>query len=114
MITSSNPESEESYDNFQNPMLQHTFRDTNENNGLSPQIFVDTSVTYSFIHSDEISQITRVNQSLTPLEKSTLARNRQAMPMKVVIQPVFDVQNTCVIEHMVYVSYDARMNIHAL
>ena len=50
-----------------------------------------------------------------PLEKSPLVANGHAMPMKgeVVIQCAFDVEYTCVIEHMVYVSCspEARMNI---
>ena len=49
------------------------------------------------------------------LEKSPLAANGHAMPMKgkVVIQSAFDVEHTCVIEHMVCVSESpgARMNI---
>ena len=48
------------------------------------------------------------------LEKSPLAANGYAMPMKgkVVIQPAFDVEYSCVIEHTVYVSDspEARMN----
>ena len=50
-----------------------------------------------------------------PLEKSPLAANGHAMPMKgkVVIQTVFDVEYSCVIEHTVYVSDspEARMSI---
>ena len=49
------------------------------------------------------------------LEKSPLAANAHAMYMKgkVVIQSAFDVEYTCVLEHMVYVSHssDARMNV---
>ena len=50
-----------------------------------------------------------------PLEKSLLAANGLSMPMKgkVVIQSVFDVEYTWLIEHMVYVSDSpgARMSI---
>ena len=50
-----------------------------------------------------------------PLEKSLLAANGHAIPMKgkVVIQPAFDVENSCVIERTVYVSDspEVRMNI---
>ena len=50
-----------------------------------------------------------------PLEKSPLAANGHAMPMKgkVVIQSAFDVECSCVIEHTFYVSdsTEARMNI---
>ena len=50
-----------------------------------------------------------------PLEKSPFAANGHAMPMKrkVLIQSAFDVEYTCVIEHMVYVSEspEARMNV---
>ena len=50
-----------------------------------------------------------------PLEKSPFAANGHAMPMKmkVVIQSAFDVEYTCVFEHMVYVSEspEARMNV---
>ena len=50
-----------------------------------------------------------------PLEKSPLAANGHAMPMKGkdVIQSAFDVEYFCVIEHTVYVadSPEARMNI---
>ena len=50
-----------------------------------------------------------------PLEKSTLAANGHAMPMKrkVVIQSALDVESSCVIEQTVYVSdsTEARMNI---
>ena len=49
-----------------------------------------------------------------PLERSLLAANGHAMPMKgkVVIQSAFDVECSCVIEHIVYVfdSPEARMN----
>ena len=51
-----------------------------------------------------------------PLDKSPLAAIGHVIPMKgkVVIQSLFDVEYTCVIEHMVYVfdSPEARMNIH--
>ena len=50
-----------------------------------------------------------------PLEKSPLAPHGHAMPLKgkVVIQSAFDVENSCVIEHTVYVSDapEVRMNI---
>ena len=50
-----------------------------------------------------------------PLEKSPLAANGHAMPMKlkVVIQSALDVEYSCVIEHTVYVSDspEARVNI---
>ena len=50
-----------------------------------------------------------------PLEKSPLAANGHAMPMKgkVVTQSAFDVEYSCMIEHTVYVSDspEARMNI---
>ena len=50
-----------------------------------------------------------------PLEKSPLAANGHAMPMKVkvVIHSAFDLEYSCVIEHTVYVSDspEARMNI---
>ena len=49
------------------------------------------------------------------LEKSPLAANRHALPMKrkVVIQSAFDLEYTCVVEHVVYVSDspEARVNI---
>ena len=49
-----------------------------------------------------------------PLEKSPLAANGHAIPMKgkVVIQSAFDVEYFCVFEHTVYVSDspEARMN----
>ena len=49
-----------------------------------------------------------------PLEKSPLAANGHAMHMevKVVIQSAFDVENSCVTEHTVYISDspEARMN----
>ena len=48
-----------------------------------------------------------------PLEKSPLAANGHAIPMKVkvVIQTAFEVEYTCVIEHNVSVSPEARMKI---
>ena len=50
-----------------------------------------------------------------PLEKSHMAANGHAMPMKekVVIQSAFDVESSCVIQQTVYVSDspEARMNV---
>ena len=95
-------------------LFQYAVGDTNKNNGF--QFLIDTGATCSIINCDTFAE-TEKNQPLVvmPLEKSPLAANGHAMPMKgkVVIQSAFYVEYYCVIEHTVYVSDspEARMNI---
>ena len=89
--------------------------DTNKNNGLSAQFLIDTGATCSIINCDTFEEIEKIQPLVVmPLEKSPLAANGHAMPMKekVMIQSAFDVEFSCVIEHTVYVSDspEARMN----
>ena len=96
--------------------FQYAVGDTNKNNGLSTQFLIDTGATCSIINCDTFTEIEKIQPLVVmPLEKSPLAANGHAMPMKgkVVIQSAFDVEYSCVIEHTVYVSDspEARMNI---
>ena len=97
-------------------LFQYAVGDTNKNNGLSTQFLIDTGATCSIINCDTFTEIEKIQPLVVmPLEKSPLAANGHAMPMKrkVVIQSAFDVEYFCVIEHTVYVSdsSEARMNI---
>ena len=96
--------------------FQYAVGDTNKNNDLSTQSLIDTGATCSIVNCDKLTEIEKIQALVVmPLEKSPLAANGHAMPMKVkvVIQSASDVEYTCVIEHMVYVSNspEARMNI---
>ena len=100
--------------------MQYAVGDTNgKNNGLSTQFPNDTGATCSIISCETFVEIEK-NQPLVvmPLEKSPLAANGHAIPMKreVLIQSAIDVEHTCVIERMVYVSDSpkARMNIFGM
>ena len=97
-------------------IFQYSVGDTNKNNGLSTQFLIDTGATCSIINCDTFTEIEKIQPLVVmPLEKSPLAANGHAMPMKgkVVSQSAFDVEYSCVIEHTVYVSDspEARMNI---
>ena len=97
-------------------LFQYAVGDTNKINGLSTQFLIDTGATYSIINCDTFTEIEKIQPLVVmPLEKSPLAANGHAMPMKgkVVIQSAFDVEYSGVIEHTVYVSDspEARMNI---
>ena len=97
-------------------LFQYAVGDTNKNNGLNTQFLIDTGVTCSIINCDTFTEIEKIQPLVVmPLEKSHLAANRQAMPMKgkIVIQSAFDVDSFFVFEHTVFVSEspEARMNI---
>ena len=97
-------------------LFQYTVGDTNKNNGLSTQFLIDTGATCSNINCDTFTEIKKIQPIVVmPLEKSPLAANGHAMPMKgkIVIQSAFDVDYFFVIEDTVYVSDppEARMNI---
>ena len=97
-------------------LFQYAVGDTNKNNGLSTQFLIDTGAMCSISNCDTFTEIEKIQPLVVmPLEKSPLAANGHAMPMKgkVVIQSAFDVEYSCVIEHTVYVSDspEARMNI---
>ena len=97
-------------------LFQYAVGDTNKNNGLSTQFLIDTGATCSIINCDTFTEIEKIQPLVVmPLEKSPLAANGHAMPMKgkVVIQSAFDVEYSCVIEHTVYVSdsTEAQMKI---
>ena len=128
LIKSPNPESEDPNDiphtsragmpgqHFFIELFQYAVGDTNKNNGLSTQFLIDTGATCSIINCHTFTEIEKIQPLVVmPLEKSPLAANGHAMPMKgkVVIQSAFDVEYSCVIEHTVYVSDspEARMNI---
>ena len=97
-------------------LFLYTVGDTNKNNGLNTQFLIDTGLTCSIINCDTLAKVEKIQPIVVlPPEKSPMAAYGHAMLMKgkVVIQSAFDVEYTCVIEHMVYVSDspDARMNI---
>ena len=94
----------------------NTPSERNKNNCLSTQFLIDTGATCSIINCDTFTEIEKTEPLVVmPHEKSPLAPNGHAMPMKgkVVIQSAFDVEYSCVNEHTVYVSDspEARMNI---
>ena len=85
-------------------LFQYAVGDTNKNNGLSTQFLIDTGATCSIINCDTFTEIEKIQPLVVmPLEKSPLAANGHAMPMKgkVVIQSAFDVEYSCVIGHTV-------------
>ena len=87
---------------FHLELLQYAFGDKNKNNGLSTQLLIDTGATCSIINSETFTEINKIQPLIvTPLEKSPLAANGHAMPMKgkITIQCAFDVEYSCVIEH---------------
>ena len=88
------------YQHFFIELFQYAVGDTNINIGLSNQFLTDTGATCSIINCGTFTEIEK-NQPLVvmPLEKSPLAANGHAMPMKgkVVIQFAFDVEYSCVI-----------------
>ena len=100
---------------FFNELFQNAVGDTNKNNVLSTHFLIDTGAMCSIINCDKFAEIEKIQPlNVMPLEKSPLAANGHAMPMKrkVVIQSAFDVENSCVIEHIVFVSDspEARLN----
>ena len=128
LIKSPNQQSEESNEtphiptagtsgqHFYIELFQYAVGDKNKNNGLSTQFLIDTGATCSIINRETFTEINKIQPLVvTPLEKSPLAANGHAMPMKgkTTIQSAFDVEYSCVIEHTVYVSDspEARMNI---
>ena len=128
LIKSSNQESEDPNDiphksragtpgqHFFIELFQYAVGNTNKNNGHSTQFLIDTGEICSIINCDTFTETEKIQPLVVmPLEKSPLAANGHAMPMKgkVVIQSAFDVEYSCVIEHTVYVSVspEARMNI---
>ena len=89
---------------FLTEFFQYAVGDTNKNNGLSTRFLIETGATCSFINCDTFAEIEKFQLLVVmPLQKSLLAANGHAMLMegKVVIQTAFDVEYTCVIEHMV-------------
>ena len=79
-------------------LFQYAVGHTNKNNGLSTQFLIDTGATCSIINCDTFTEIEKIQQLVVmPLEKSPLAANGHAMPMKgkVVIQSAFDVEYSC-------------------
>ena len=128
LIKSPNQQSEESNEtphiptagtsgqHFYIELFQYAVGDKNKNNGLSTQFLIDTGATCSIINRETFTEINKIQPLVvTPLEKSPLAANGHAMPMKgkTIIQSAFDVEYSCVIEHTVYVSDspEARMII---
>ena len=104
LIKSQNQESEDPIDtphtsraglpgqHFFIEIFQYAGRDK-KNIGLSSQFFIDTGATCSIINCDTIAEIEKFLPLVAmPLEKSHLAANGHAMPMKgkVVIQFVFE------------------------
>ena len=88
-------------------IFQYAVGDTNKNNVLSTQFLFDAGATCSIISCDTFAEIEIIQPLVVmPLEKSVLAANGHATPMKgkVVIQSAFDVEYSCVLEHTVYVS----------
>ena len=104
---------------FFTELFQYAVGDTIKNIGLSTQFLIDTVATCSIVNCDTFTEIEKTQPLVVmPLEKSPLAANGHAMPMKgkVVIQSAFDVECSCVIEHTVYVSDspEERMNIFGM
>ena len=96
-------------------LFQYAVGDTIKNNGFRTQFFINTGATGSIINCDIFAEIKKIQPLVIMLlEKSPLAANGHAMPMKwkVVIQSAFDLEYSCVIEHTVYVSDspEARMD----
>ena len=88
-------------------LFQYAVVDTIKNDGLSTQFLFDTGATCSIVNCDTFTEIEKLQPLVVmPLEKLPLATNGHAMPMKteVVIQSAFDVESTCVMDHMVYFS----------
>ena len=88
-------------------LFQYAVGDTNKNIGFSTQFLIDSGASCSIINCDTFTEIEKVQPLVVmPLEKSLLAADGHAMPMKgkVVIEFPFDVEYFCVIEHTVYVS----------
>ena len=88
-------------------VYQNAVGDTIKNNDLSTQCFNDTGATCSNSNCDTLTVIEKTQPLvLMLLEKSALAEDGHAMPMKrkVVIQYAFDVEYTCVIERLVHFS----------
>ena len=104
---------------FSIDLFQYAVGDTNDDNCLSIQFLSATRATCSIINCDTFIE-TKRSQTLNvrPLKKSPLAAKGHAMSIKrkVIIQSAFDVEYTCVIERMVFVSEssEARMNIFGL
>ena len=87
-------------------IFQYAVRDTNKNKDLSTRFLIDTAATCSNTNCDTFTQIEEVQLLVVlPLEKSLLAANGYAMPMKgkVVTQSVLDGEYNWVFQHMVYV-----------
>ena len=100
-------------------LFQYAVGDTNKNNGFSTQFPIDTGATCSIINCGTFTEIEKTQPLIVKLlEKSLLAANGHAMPMKrkVVIQSAFDVEYSCVIEDTVCVcdSPEARMNVFGM
>ena len=106
LITSPNQESEGPIDTphtsragmlgqpFFIDIFYYAVGDTNRNNGLSTQFLIETGATCSIINCETFTEIEKIQPSVVmSLEKTPLAANGHAMPMKgkVVIQPAFDV-----------------------
>ena len=90
---------------------------TNINIGLSTQFLIDTAARCSLINCDTFAEIEKIQPLVVmPLEKSLLPANEHAMPMKgkVVIMSAFDVEYTCAIEHMVFVSDSPEAGMYTL
>ena len=96
-------------------LFQYAIGDTNKNIGLSTQFFIDIGAMCSINNCDTIAEIEKIQPIVVmALEKSPLAANGHALPMKgkAVIQSTFDDDFSCLIEHTVFVSDspEARMN----
>ena len=64
-------------------IFQYAVGDTNKNNGPSTQFLIDTGATCSIINCVTFTKIEKIQLLVVmPLEKSPLAANGHAMPMK--------------------------------
>ena len=101
---------------FSIELYQYAVGDTNKNIRLSNQFLIDIGATCSLINCDTFAEIEKIQSIVAmPLQKSPLAADGHAMPLKgkVVIQSVFDVKCSCVIKRTVYDSDspEAQLNI---
>ena len=97
-------------------IFQYAVGDTYKNNDLSTQFMMDTGARCSIINCYAYTEIEKIQPLVVmPLEKSPLAANGHALPMKVkvVIQYAFDLEYFYVVENTVYVfdSPEAQMNV---
>ena len=89
---------------FSIDLFQYAVGDTIKSFGLSTQFLNDVGATCSIINCDLFAEIEKIQPLVVmPLEKSPLAANGEAMPMKgkVIIHSAFGVEFSCVIEHIV-------------